>query len=266
MVLQMTLSEATPVYQDRQDAGRQLAERLAGYADNRTVIFAIPRGGLLVAAETARQLKLPLDVVLTRKMPVTFDPETGYGAVADDGSSVFNRLMVRRLGVGDKDLIRQTERLKAELERSMPAYRGSIPFPRLVSRTAIIVDDGMASGYTMAAAIKCVRSHRAGRVVVAVPVAPELAYQMVKTFADAVICPMLARSSWFSVGAFYQDWHEVTDKEAISVLAAHRKKFPLERVQTTQRPAASGHMPIAGRPLPPALAMRMAAVRKLGRF
>lgn len=208
-------------FQDRADAGRQLSERLMAYRGN-SVVLAVPNGGIPVAVEVARLLDAELDVVLVQKLRVPFDFESGYGAVATDGSAIYSRPIAKKLGISDRDIQKQAIAHKSEIgKRSLP-FRGDRPFPWLVGKVAIIVDDGMASGYTMAAAVKTVRCLRAGKIVVAAPVATEPAYQIVKSFSDEVVCPIVSRSSWFTVAGVYHDWQDIADSDALSALNRFR--------------------------------------------
>ncbi len=212
-----------PYYRDRPDAGKQLAARLGGYCDN-CVVFGVPNGGIPIAAEVARQFNADMDVVVVRKLHIPSNPEAGFGAVTTDGSPVYNKPLMKRLGLNDREVQKLADQVRSEIDSRSASYRGDRPFPWLVGKVAIIVDDGMASGYTMAAAIKSVRNHRAGKVVAAAPVASESAFQIVKTLADDVVCPIVSKSSWFSVAGFYQNWHDLSDGEALAVLKDFRKE------------------------------------------
>jgi putative phosphoribosyl transferase len=216
----MVLTQDKTCYRDRQDAGDQLAVRLASYARN-CVVFGIPKGGLEIACRVAARLNVPSDAVVVQKLLVPFSQEDGYGAVATDGAVLFHRPTVKRLRLNDKEIERQAEGARAEIHRRTELYRGDLPFPWLVGRTAVIVDDGMASGYTMAAAIKSIRNRRAGRVVVAVPVASEPAYQLVKSHADEVISLLVATGRWFSVSNFYENWRELSENDSLSLLKSN---------------------------------------------
>lgn len=217
MMMTMTLTHEKPYYEDRLDAGRRLAEKLAAYHGN-CLVFGVANGGLPVAAEVAALLEVDMDTVIALKLPVPFDRESGYGAVAGDGVVVYNKPMMKRLGISDREAQKQADRIRRDVDRRVAFLRGEMTFPWLVGKVAVIVDDGMASGYTMAAAVKAIRNHRAGKVVVAAPIASYSAYQIVKTFADEVVCPIVSRSSWFTVPASYENCARMADQEARSVL------------------------------------------------
>jgi len=218
--------EEQPLYRDRQDAGRQLAEGLSSYAGSSALVLAIPRGGVPVAVEVAQRLGSTLDVIVTRKIQLPFNPEAGYGAVVDDGTIVLNEPLVRSLGLNEMQIQRQADEVKAEIERRVALYRGGLSFPSLQDRTAIVVDDGLASGFTMIAAIKSARRRRAGRVVVAVPVASDSAFRRVVSLAEEVVCPVIARTEWFAVASFYRHWYDLSDDEVVFLLEAWRRQHP----------------------------------------
>lgn len=212
-------------FQNRADAGRQLSERLGAYRGN-CIVLAVPNGGIPVAVEVAGLLDAELDVVLVQKLRVPFDFESGYGAVANDGSAIYSRPIAKKLGISDREIQKQATVHKGEIGKRSLTFRGDRPFPWLVGKVAIIVDDGMASGYTMAAAVKTVRCLRAGKIVVATPVATEPAYQIVKSFSDETVCPIVSRSSWFTVAGVYRDWVDISDADALSMLTLFRDKRP----------------------------------------
>ncbi|MBI2853798.1 MAG: phosphoribosyltransferase [Chloroflexi bacterium] len=227
MVLQtapLQVLEERPLYRDRYEAGQQIAARLVGYSGGDAIIFAIPRGGVPVGLAVSHHLGLPMDVLVAHKIPIPFNQEAGYGALGDDGSMVLNRPLVKRLGFSDKEIQKQADTVKELVEKRVALFRQNAPFLRLVGRTAILVDDGLVSGYTMAAAVKSLRNRRAGRVVVAVPIAPELAFQMIRTFADEVVCPFVAKTSWFAIANFFQVRQKPSSKEVLTMLSIVRKQ------------------------------------------
>jgi predicted phosphoribosyltransferase len=209
----MVMFERAKYYKDRDDAGRQLAEKLVQYQSDQVVVLAIPRGGVPVAVEVALMLKAPLDTVVTRKIPIPYEPEAGYGAVAEDGSVFLNKPMVDRLGLSQRQIGYQVEEVLAEIKRRSAVYREILPRHALVDKTVILIDDGLASGFTMVAAIKSVRQWKASKVVVASPVASGSAYNLVKPMCDALICLIVSCSHPFAVASFYRYWHDLTDKE-----------------------------------------------------
>jgi predicted phosphoribosyltransferase len=212
--------EQAPRFRDRVDAGKQLAERLKTYQSAETIILGVPRGGVPVAAEVAQKFHAQLDVVVTRKIPIPHNPEAGYGAVAEDGTILLNKPLVSQMGLNQRQIEYQAEQVLAEIERRSTLYRGRLPHPSLVDKTAIIADDGLASGFTMVAAVKSVQRQRAARIVVASPVASGNAYELIKPICDALVCMVVSRSYPFAVASFYHYWHDLTDEEVRNYLQA----------------------------------------------
>ncbi len=214
------------VFRDRRDAGRRLAERLAGFRDQDPVVLGLPRGGVPVAAEVASALDAPLDVIVVRKLGVPFQPELGMGAVGEDGVRVLNQDVVRLAGVGTQELARVEARERAEVETRAARFRGARPRVDLAARTVIIVDDGIATGGTARAALQVARAHGAARVVLAVPVAPPDTVRELSTDADEIIC-LETPEPLFAIGQWYQDFSQVPDDQVMALLAdAARARHP----------------------------------------
>ena len=206
-------------FRDRTDAGRQLAARLIPMALDRPVVYALPRGGVPVAAEVARSLKAPLDLILVRKIGAPGAPEVALGAIVDGANpqTVINEEVRRRSGADDAWLERATARELAELERRRATYLGDRSQVDPSGRTAVIVDDGLATGATMKAALIAIRRLGAAKVVVAIPVAPAEALADIEDEADLVIC-LRSESRFRGVGGFYDDFHQLTDEETVGLL------------------------------------------------
>ena len=219
----MIVYKEAPVFWDRADAGRRLAEGLARYRGSEVVVFGIPRGGVPVAMEVAGKLGAPLDIVIPRKISIPSNPEAGYGAVTEEGIVVINEPLVNQLGLTKHQIERQAEGVRAEIARRSTVYRSKLEAPSVEGKTAIIVDDGLASGFTMAAAIKSVQQRKAAKITVAVPVASGSAYDLVKPLADELVCLIIARVYRFAVASFYHRWYDLTDEEVIKYLEAWRR-------------------------------------------
>lgn len=205
-------------FQDRVDAGRQLAEKLRPYQSAETVVLAVPSGGVPVAGEVAKSFNAPLDVVVTRKIPIPQNPEAGYGAVAEDGTIFLNEPLVAQLGLSQYQIEQQAAHVLAEIERRSAFYRGKLPRASLEDKTIIVIDDGLASGFTMVAAAKSVERQKAARIVVASPVASGSAYQLIKPKCDAIVCLVVSHGYSFAVASFYRHWHDLTDDEVSDYL------------------------------------------------
>jgi putative phosphoribosyl transferase len=207
---------------DRHEAGRYLSGQLARYADRDDVIvLALPRGGVPVAYEIARTLHAPLDVFLVRKLGFPGNEEFAMGAIASGGVSVLNEKALREFNPGQSVIDAVAEREKSILQRRENMYRSSAPQPDLRDKTVIVVDDGLATGATMQAAIKALRKRMPRRIVVAVPVAPPSVYADLNE-ADEVIC-LMTPEPFISVGGYYQHFSQTSDQEVQQLLAEARK-------------------------------------------
>ena len=205
-------------FRDRADAGRQLAERLRDYAGRDDVlVLALPRGGVPVAYEVAMAFDLPLDVFLVRKLGVPGQEELAMGAIATGGVRVLNDHVVRMLGISDEEIDRVAAQEQRELERREQAYRQGRPPAELHDRTVILIDDGLATGSTMRAAIDAVRQQGAREVVVAVPVAAVSTCEEFRRDVDEIVCAQTPEP-FYAVGLWYEDFSQTTDEEVYELL------------------------------------------------
>ncbi len=207
------------MYKDRIQAGQVLTglllERFEG---QEAIVLAIPRGGVQVAYPIALRLRAVLDLVIPRKLPVPHNIEAGFGAITADGSRVLNDDMIIYLGLTDDQIDEISTRVLTEVKRREEHYRGNKPFPDLKNKIAIIVDDGLATGYTALAAIKFVKKQQPKRVVLAAPVASLGAEMLVKSQVDDYICPLTSDTPWFAVASFYDRFYDLTDEEVLACL------------------------------------------------
>jgi putative phosphoribosyl transferase len=227
------------LFRDRQDAGRRLARALSRYKDQDPVVLALPRGGVPVAAEVASALGAPLDLVLVRKIGLPYQPELAMGAVVDGGAPIVirNDDVIAAASVGDDEFDIVRDRELAEIERRRQRYIKERPRAGIAGRTAIVVDDGIATGATMKAALRAVRKRGARQVVLAVPVAPVDSIEDLRDEVDAVVC-LETPDVFGAIGYFYDDFRQVSDDEVIAILhrlppkrsssaaQAARKQFP----------------------------------------
>jgi putative phosphoribosyl transferase len=205
-------------FRDRRDAGRRLAVELQAYAHRPDVlVLALPRGGVPVGYEVARALRTPLDVFVVRKLGVPGHGELAMGAIASGGVQLVNRDIVRLARVSDEQLAQVIAAERVELERRERLYRGDRPFPDLHGTTAILVDDGLATGSSMRAAIAALRIEAPKQIVVAVPIAAAEVCDSLRSVADDIICAE-TRDPLRSVGAWYEDFSQTTDEEVHDLL------------------------------------------------
>lgn len=208
------------MFADRVDAGRQLADRLIHLRSQDVVVLGLPRGGVPVAAEVARALHAPLDVIVVRKLGVPSQPELGAGAIGEEGVRVINLGVVHMAGITESDLAAVEAQERAELERRARRYRGDRPMVPVRGRTAIVVDDGIATGSTARAACRVARAHGATRVVLAVPVAPRGWAVGPGDDADEFVCVEMP-GSFFAISQSYADFSQTSDEEVVSCLERH---------------------------------------------
>jgi predicted phosphoribosyltransferase len=207
------------MFKDRQDAGEKLARALGHYRGKGVLVLAIPRGGAEVGFEVARRLGAEFSLIVSRKLPFPDNPESGFGAIAEDGSAYLSEGASAWVDPGEVKRI--AEEQKREIVRRIEALRGGKPLPRISARTVILVDDGIAMGSTMRASIMLCRRAKAGKVVVAAPVAgPDVAEEMERLADEAVI---LETPRFFqAVAQVYQNWYDLTDEDVLAILAKWR--------------------------------------------
>jgi putative phosphoribosyl transferase len=213
-------------FSDRKDAGRKLAAALAGYKDQQPVILALPRGGVPVAAEVAAALNAPLDLILVRKIGVPFQPELAMGAVVDGAAPIVTRNedVIRLSGIEQSEFEAVCKSELAEIERRRQRYLGGRQRAEVAGSTAIVVDDGIATGATTRTALRATRMRSPKRLVLAVPVAPSETLVEMRQEADEIIC--LEDHEFFgAIGFYYGDFRQVSDEEVIATLA----RFPAQQ-------------------------------------
>jgi putative phosphoribosyl transferase len=211
-------------FSDRIEAGRRLAITLKDYVGKNSIVLAIPRGGVVVGYEIAEALNLLLDVIIPHKLGAPGNPELAIGAIAEDGSTIIDENLVSYLSVSREFIKEESERQKKEIQRRLKAYRQDAPNPTLQGRDVIVVDDGIATGSTMKAALVSVRNQGAVSIIVAVPVGPPSTIQELKKIADQVVC--LNTPEYFqAIGQFYDNFEQTTDQEVIDLLRQNREQL-----------------------------------------
>lgn len=210
-------------FETRQQAGGELARALQQYRATDSIVLAIPRGGVVVGYEVARELGLDLDVIVPRKIPAPQQEELAIGAVASWGNhdSIIDEHAVRFLGVTEDYLAAEIDRQLIEVNRRLMAYRGTTEPPMIAGRTVILVDDGIATGYTIRAAAVALRRLDAEQVVVAVPVGPPDSIEAIEPQVDEVVC-LKTPTPFMAVGYWYRDFAQVSDSEVVGILERAR--------------------------------------------
>lgn len=211
------------MFADRHDAGRQLARRLSHYRGQDTIVLALPRGGVPVAAEIADELDARLDVLVARKLGAPGRPELGVGAIAEGGEPILDERTLSLVGVTAEDMDATIEAERAELARRVRDYRGDRPLPDVSGRTVILVDDGLATGVTARAGLEALRRHDPGRLVLAVPVAAPATAQSMEERADDVVV-LHTPEAFAAVGQWYTDFRQTSDETVQELLEKARAR------------------------------------------
>ena len=205
------------VFKNRSEAGSFLAGMLGDYASSNALVLAIPAGGVPVAYELARYLELDIDIVIVRKIQIPGNTEAGFGAMGPDGEVIFNEMLLRILRLSKKEVEQQVEKTKTVLEARNRLFRKGKPFPDLNGRTVILVDDGLASGYTMSEAIRFVTRKVAKKIIAAIPTASKSAIELLLPLVDELYC-LNIRGYPFAVADAFKEWYDLSDEEVISYL------------------------------------------------
>ena len=221
------------MFVDRHEAGRRLAERLLGFRSEDPLVLGLPRGGVPVAAEVARTLHAPLDVLVVRKLGCPWQPELGVGAVGEDATLVVNAPLIERLDISEEQLEEIAARESAEVVRRVRRFRGDRPPVPVKGRTVILIDDGLATGSTVRAGIEVLRARGARRVVVAVPVAPRETLEEIRALSDQVVA-LEVPATFFAIGEFYVDFTQTSDEEVMDLVTS------LAPVDAAANPASGG--------------------------
>ena len=209
---------ARAIFETRHDAGRQLAAKLSEYSKQSVVVLALPNGGVPVALEVANVLKADLDLIVCRKIPMLLNPEGSLGAATDDGTVILNEEAVKRTGLSRQQLEHDIGRIRADIKQRSLLYKGNRPIVRVGGKTVILIDDGLASGFTMMAAVESVRHRRPKEIVVAVPVAPAVAVKRLERVADKVVTCTTSFAPKFYISDFYRYWYDVSDNDVVRYL------------------------------------------------
>lgn len=229
------------IFLNRTEAGQRLGNALLLYQESDVYVLAIPRGGVVVGAAVAQILNTPLDVIVPRKLRSPYNPELAIGAVAHDGSVYLDPAFGAEMGIDEAYLDEEVRFQRQEIARRLAAYRGGSTYPDLNDRTAIVVDDGIATGSTMIAALRAARKMFSRRLIAAIPVAPGDGVYRLQPEADDVVC-LATPPVFYAVGQFYEDFAQTTDEEVMRLLheAAIRMRGKRGDSSTTTSPLGEG--------------------------
>jgi predicted phosphoribosyltransferase len=203
------------MFEDREDAGKKLAAALKKIKN--AVVFGIPRGGVVTAFYVSKELRAPLDVIVARKLGAPHEPELAIGAVAPDGSIYLDEDLVKQMEVSEGYIDSQVRIQLEEIKRRTKIFRNSIDPPQVKGKVAIVVDDGIATGYTMLAAIYYLRKLKPKKIIVAVPVSSPESLRMIEEKADSVIC-LEEHEPFYAIGMYYENFEQVSDEKVVSLL------------------------------------------------
>jgi len=205
------------MFLDRMDAGEKLADSLYKFKDEDVIVLAVPRGGLAIAYDTIKRFGLKWDLIIPRKIGAPHNKEFAIGAVSVDGSYFLNKEYVKMLGISQDYIEKEVLEQISEIKRRMKEYRGKDTFPEVKDKTVIIIDDGIATGFTILAVIKAVKKQGAKKIILAIPVGPRETIEEFKEIVDEVIC-LYIPEKFYAVGSYYENFEQVTDAEVFKII------------------------------------------------
>jgi putative phosphoribosyl transferase len=212
------LRNKTFLFEDRYHAGTLLAEMIKSHIDEEAVIFGIPAGGVPVAVVLSKRLHMPFDVLVVRKLHIPWNREAGFGALSWDGTTLFNEPLLTLLGLKSEEIERCIREEREEIEKRLRLFRGDKPFPDIKGKTALVADDGLASGFTMRVAVSSLKKEEPKRVLVAVPTASMGAIQIVSEEVDTIFCLNIRTGRTFAVADAYMRWYDLSNEEVVTIL------------------------------------------------
>lgn len=217
------MSEKFIIFQDREEAGEKLAEKLKKYQKKKVIVLAIPNGGVPVGYKIAKKLNFPLELMIVRKIQLPWDTEAGFGACSINGCIVLNQKMINYLGLTSNEIENQKKKTLKEIACRNKKYRQNKPFPSVKDKIVILVDDGLATGYTMIVGCRFLKKRKPKKIIVAVPCTSKEAFTRIQNEADEVVSLNIKESYPFAVADFYRNWYDVEDEEVIKILRKIKK-------------------------------------------
>ena len=218
LVQEVSLRDKLHVFEDRNEAGRLLAEKLTGYRNSDAMILGIPSGGVPIASEIASALDLPMDLIIARKIQIPYNPEAGFGAVGPEGEIILNERLLNRLSLTEKEMKAQIKKTMDVIRERDQLFRQGKPFPSLKGKNIIIVDDGLASGYTMLSAIKIIKKKNPRKVIAGVPTGSGKTVDFILSFVDELVCLNIRDRFSFAVADAYRNWYDLTDEDVVRII------------------------------------------------
>jgi len=224
LIEEPALRDRIHVFFDRTSAGQQLAGHLSGYRGREVHLFAIPAGGVPVGVEIARSLSIPLDLLIVRKIQFPWTTEAGFGALDPGGQAIINDDLLRRMPLSPEEIEAQINKTAAVIRQREALLRDGKPYARLNGRPAMVVDDGLASGYTMRAALQFLQARGADRLIVAVPTASERTVWEMLPLVDELYCLNVRGGFSFAVADAYENWYDLTEEEILAILSSQKNE------------------------------------------
>ena len=212
------------IFEDRKEAGKKLADELGRFKDKKVIVLGIPRGGIVVGYEIAKKLHAPLDIIVPRKLRAPNQPELAIGAITEDGNVILNTELINSLNIPEYYIRLESKRQQEEIARRIQAYKGEQKIRDLTGSHVIVVDDGIATGSTMIAALNSIRKRGAKSIILAVPVASSESIQMLQKIADQTIT-LSAPTLFFAIGQFYRNFEQTTDEEVRELLNKNQQEL-----------------------------------------
>jgi putative phosphoribosyl transferase len=224
LVEDLSFRNRLQVFKDRKEAGRLLSKYLLKYKGSDGLILGIPSGGVPLASEIADALHLPMDLIIVRKIQLPHNPEAGFGAMGPDGEILLNEKLLKQLDLTEEEIDKQIKKTKDTIEKRNEIFRGKKPFPNLTDKIVIIADDGLASGYTMFAAIKLVKRKKPWKIIVSVPTGSEKTVNFILPHIDELVCLNVRSRFPFAVADAYKNWYDLSDEEVLNIIEAKGKQ------------------------------------------
>jgi len=225
LIEENSLRDKRYVFTDRRDAGRLLSQKLLKYKGSDSMILAIPSGGVPIACEIRQTLSLAMDLIIVRKIQIPGNPEAGFVAMSPDEEVVLNERLLNQIGLTEEEMTTQIRKTRDVIKKRGRVFRQDKPFPSVENKIVFVVDDGLASGYTMRAAINFIKRKNPLKIIVAVPTASQKTADSILSEVDELICLNVRSGYPFAVADAYENWYDVTDEEVLEILKKDNEKI-----------------------------------------